>query len=367
MKRALFALAFVSALCVAATGCGGGSVAPPPRGGGGFSTPTPTASPSPTPVPIATQTPFQTQAVATLAPAAPVQGQTPAPVPVTLPAGGGVSGTMNLPTSGSAISPGTQIALQLQNTAPAGLPALQSAARRVSIVRPMASAPISVIAYLGILFSQDLVLSHAPAFTFSLPSADVPAGTAYYLALFNPNQPTLGWQVGFEGPGTVSGTSVTFTSQSTNLYFQAWTWYYLGLYASPLSAATPSPAPSVAPTLAPTAAPSSLPTSLPPPTPSPSPAPGTSPTPAPAFELVPSQLSFNGTGLTQSFSAVDFSYGGSFTATTSDAGVATVSVSGSAFTVTSVGAGTATITVSESNGKTAACAVTVTTTTIPVN
>lgn len=272
---------------------------------------------------------------------------------------------MSIATSGSAIAPGTQVATQLQNTAPASVPTLASLLRETQGVRKTAGSPaISVIAYLSILFNEDVLLSQAPSFTFALPSSDVVPGASYYLAMYNPNTPALGWQLGFEGPGTASTNSVKFTASSGSMFFQAWTAYYLGLYAAPANAATPTPAPSTAPTMAPTVAPSALPTGMPAPTPTPTAAPN--PTPSPGFEVLPNSLSFNGTGLSQTFSAIDFGYSGTYTAATSDPKVATVSVSGSTFTVTSAGAGTATITVSESNGKTAACTVTVTTTTIPI-
>jgi hypothetical protein len=217
------------------------------------------------------------------------------------------------------------------------------------------------------LFNQDVMLSKAPAFSFTVPGNDVVAGATYYLALYNPNSPSLGWQLGFEGPGTASGNTLSFTSNNSSMYFQAWTAYYLGLYAAPAKAATPTPAPSATPTQAPTVAPSALPTGMPTATPAPTPEPGTTATPAPAFKLIPSTLSFNGTGLTQTFSAIDFSYSGAYTVTSSDPKIATVTAASSnSFTVQSTGAGVATIAVSESNGKTATCIVTVTTTTIPI-
>lgn len=329
--------------------------------------PTSTATASPTPVPLPSQTPYVVQAVATLPPATPVpQGQTPAPIPVALPTGGPVTGSMSIAASGAAIAPGTRVATQLQNTAPAGVPTLASLLRTAHVSGTAQGGPaVSVITYLYILFNEDVLLSQAPSFTFSLPSSYVLPGASYYLALYNPNLPSLGWQLGFEGPGTVSGSSVAFTGGSSSIYFQAWTAYYLGLYVVPAGTSTPTPAPSTAPTMAPTVAPSALPTGMPTPTPTPSAAPN--PTPTPAFEVLPPALSFNGTGLTQTFSAIDLGYAGAYTATSSDPKVATVTVSGSTFTVTSAGAGTATITVSESNGKSATCTVTVTTTTIPIN
>ena len=367
MRQALFLIACASALGIAAVGCGGGGNVTPKPVTSATASPTPTPTPTPTPIPLPSQTPYVVQAVATLPPATPVPaGQTPAPVPVALPTGGPVSGSMDIATSGSAISPGTQIATQLTNTAPAGLPGLTTLVRtHYSSGSAQGGAAISVIAYLNVLFNEDVLLSQAPSFKFSLSSSYVFPGASYYLAMYNPNLPALGWQLGFEGPGTVTGSTVTFTGGSSSIYFQAWTSYYLGLYAVPASAATPTPAPSATPTMAPTVAPSALPTGMPTPTPTPSPAPN--PTPTPGFELVPSTLTFNGTGLTQTFSAIDFGYSGAYTATSSDSKIATVSVSGSTFTVTSAGAGTATITVSESNGKTATCTVIVTTTTIPIN
>lgn len=367
MRQALFLIACASALGIAAVGCGGGGgVTPKPVTS---ATASPTATPTATPVPIPSQTPYSVQAVATLPPATPVPaGQTPAPVPVALPTGGPVSGSISIATSGSAIPPGTQIATQLTNTAPAGVPTLAAVLRKNDAFGGIAQGgqPISVISYLNVLFNEDVLLSQAPSFDFTLSSGYVFPGANYYLALYNPNLPALGWQLGFEGPGTVSGSTVTFTGGSSSLFFQAWTSYYLGLYALPASAATPTPAPSATPTMAPTVAPSALPTGMPTPSPTPSPAPN--PTPTPGFELVPSTVSFNGTGLTQELSPIDFSYSGAYTATSSDSKVATVSVSASGvITVTSVAAGTATITVSESNGKSATCSVTVTTTTIPIN
>jgi hypothetical protein len=276
---------------------------------------------------------------------------------------------MSIATSGSAIAPGTQIAMQLQNTPPDGVLTLQSALRKPFAMTPAASSTsgISVVAYLYILFNQDVMLSQAPSFTFAVPSNDVVPGAKYFLALYNQNTPSLGWQLGFEGPGTVSGSTVSFSGGSSSMYFQAWTAYYLGLYAAPANATAPTPAPSATPTQAPTVAPSALPTGMPTPTPQPTVEPGASPTPVPAFELLPSTLTFNGTGLTQTFSAIDFSYSGNFSVVSSDPNVVTVkAASSNSFTVQSTGAGVATITVSESNGKTATCTVTVTTTTIPI-
>ncbi|HEY9180595.1 MAG TPA: hypothetical protein VIO32_07730, partial [Candidatus Baltobacteraceae bacterium] len=244
MRQALFLIAFASALGIAAVGCGGGGGSSPTPTVHPTSTATATATPTPTPVPVPSQTPYVVQAIATLPPATPVpQGQTPAPVPVALPTGGPVSGSMSIATSGSAIAAGTQVATQLQNTPPAGVPTLASLLRSPQVVRTVQSGPaVSVITYLYILFNEDVLLSQAPSFTFALPSSYVFPGANYYLAMYNPNLPSLGWQLGFEGPGTVSGSNVSFSGGSSAMYFQAWTAYYLGLYAVPAGAAAPTPA-----------------------------------------------------------------------------------------------------------------------------
>lgn len=85
-------------------------------------------------------------------------------------------------------------------------------------------------------------------------------------------------------------------------------------------------------------------------------------TPAPLV-LFPNSLTFLAAGDSQAFTATQSGYSGTFTASTSNANVATVSpASGTGnFTVTSVAAGTATITITGQGGATANVSVSITT------
>ena len=129
----------------------------------------------------------------------------------------------------------------------------------------------------------------------------------------------------------------------------------------------------------PTAPPTSTPTGTPsqaPPTGTPSPAPPTStptgtpsqapptatPTPSPgALTTSSSALSFTTLGASQTFTASESFYTGTFSATIDNPTIATFTQSGNTFTVTSKAVGTATITVRDAAGQTHAVSVTVTT------
>ncbi|HET7813270.1 MAG TPA: Ig-like domain-containing protein [Candidatus Baltobacteraceae bacterium] len=307
---------------------------------------TPIQTTTPTPVPLATQAPYQAQSVQTLAAAAPVP----------LPTGAPISGSIALPQQAT-IPANTQLAVTLQNTAPAGVPQLLDTLRRPEVrTRYTAPSNVSVVSYVSLLFTQDLSLDAAPAFSFTLPAGDALPNTRYYLAFYDAARPSLGWQLGFEGPGTLGGSVVTF-SGTQPVAFQAYAEYWFGLYAVSQTAAAPTPAPSVSPTTAPTVQPSALPTGLVTPTPS----------PAPDLTLSASQIDLLAVNATSTLAASDPNYTGTFGATSSNPNVATVSqTSPGIFTIKAIAVGTTTVTVTEANGASKTCTVTVTTTTIPV-
>lgn len=163
-----------------------------------------------------------------------------------LAAAGGYDGTLQL---GGAIQQYAQVTQTLQSGPPAG----------------GASPPPQVLVYYGLLFD-----ARVPAYTSPLPSptdppaaavtltVQVPAaiflpGVAYYAALYDPQRPSLGWQQGFAGPATVSGTSLTFNSSYT---FNRFEQYWIAIYAQ--TQGKPSPAPSVSPLLTPSPSPAAL-------------------------------------------------------------------------------------------------------------
>lgn len=325
------------ALVVTFAGCTGGLRPNPLPSGTPVSTATPTASPVPIPTtPAISVTQQASLPTVTPAPA----GQTPQPVPVPVPSSAGFSGTFSLPISGaSSIPAGTQVQTTLTNTAPNGLPTLTPAMIKrfmQSSKHTDVSGNATILLYLWLAFSAGVTTSSQPPITFTLPSAYVSSNVYYYVALYDSTRPALGWQLGFEGPGNVNGSQVTFTGNPSPFTFAPFDWYYFALYAQPETVATPSPAPTQSPTPAPT------PTATP---------------------IVLSGIQLTAIGQT---STITPSFAGPYSAFSSNGSVATASVSGSTVTITAIGAGgPATITIGSSNG-TETLQVTVTTTTIPV-
>lgn len=294
---------------------------------------------------------------------------TPAPnatsVSIAMPSTSGFSGSIGLPVQNAVIPAGTQIteSLAAPNQPPAGLPTLSFMRAGESATRQtLSTANHTVIAYLGLYFSNAVTLPSAPLMTFTVPQNTIVSGANYYLALYDPLRPQLGWQDGFEGPGAVSGSTVSFGGNGTAnpFTYAGFSFYWFALYAASASAAVPTPAPVVTPLPSP-APPSSTPTPTATATPTPTPA----PTPVPQFAVTPSTISLTAAGQTATFTASGVA---PFTISGGDANVATVSPSSGngTFTATAVGAGQTTFTVTDAMNRTATVTVTVTTTTIPI-
>jgi hypothetical protein len=300
--------------------------------------PTPAPSPTPTPVPVPSQTPFSVTQSTTLAAATPSASATP--VPLAIPTAGGYSGTVQFPVPPAGITAGTTITQTLQDTSPSGPPTLQSALRTAQGARHAEASSDTSIVYLSLTFSTTTSFDPAPSFAIVMPaSVPVTAGASYYLALYDPTNPSLGWQLDFEGPAWISGQQLNFASAQQPLTFVANDTYWFGVYAR--SAGNPTPSPDPSPTAGST--------------------PG-------AILAVPGSLSFLATGVTQTVTISQDGYAGAFCAVSNNTNVATVSTTcGTTFNVTSVGAGSTTVTVSNSLGQSITVPVGVTTTTIPIN
>lgn len=335
----------VLALTSAIAACG-----PPSRGytpAPSSPTQTPTSSPSSQPAatapPIATAAPFtasQQTALPTIT--APPAGQTPQPVPVTLPTtAAGIGGSISLPIANAASIPaGTQVQTTLTSTAPSGLPALTPLTIKRYLqargVHVDADGNSVILLYLYVAFSAGVTTATQPPITFTLPSNEIATGANYYVALYDSTRPSLGWQLGFEGPGTISASQVAFAGNPSPFTFAPFQFYYFALYAQAGSVATPSPAPTQSPTPEPT------------------------PTPTP---IVLSGIQLTAAGQTSTLTP---SFAGPYSVFSSDPSVATASASGSTVTITAVAAGgPVTITIGSANG-TETVQVTVTTTTVPV-
>jgi hypothetical protein len=229
-RNAFAAHAFAGvALFAALGGCGGGAsnsgITP-------HANPTPTAAATPPvwPSPVA----FDVKSVANLA------------ATNILPPGGGFAGTY---TTQALFLKYTQATAILTSSAPGGVSPLAVTRRAQDVL------PDQTLAYVG-LFYTFAVPSAPMTLTLQIPQTAVVNGASYYLALWDPLRPSLGWQHDFAGPvkaDTTSGVPVlTFAANAPE--FTRYEQYWLAVYMLAASAAPPTPAPSIAPI--PTPAPS---------------------------------------------------------------------------------------------------------------
>lgn len=266
--------------------CGGG--------GGGSSVPVATAS--------ATPTPGQSfSAPATLS----ESSDTAVSVGSTA-AGYSASVTLS-PASGAA-----SVETTLSANEPSGTPVLSSAQR---LARSVGGSPTGLL-YATITSNATVSFATTPSFTFTLSSgASQPIGPTY-VALDSGN----GWQF-LLGPGTTqlplggSSESFSFTAAATSFTLVQGVTYVFAFYstaATPAPTASPSPTPTPSPTASPT------------PTPSPTPSPSPTPTPLPGVQLSAStpctsgptclQFQVEGSPVVGTFTASEFGYAGTFTA-----------------------------------------------------
>ena len=178
-----------------------------------------------------------------------------ATVPVALPSDpSGAAASAALPANGS-IPPDATIAATYSSSADSTLPAL-SAGRSVNGRAVRVDSTKDVVAYLKLQFSADVSLPQAPAFTFTVPRVLPTSGVTYWLAFLDPLRTAAGWQLGFEGPATVSaattsngksGTQLAFASNGKPIAFTANETYYFVVYSVSATAATPTPVPSSVP------------------------------------------------------------------------------------------------------------------------
>jgi streptogramin lyase len=208
-------------------GCSGGS-STVPRGGGGPAT----ATPAPTAVPL------PASATASI----PVG---PAGVSASLgPVLGGYSSTITVPAASGAAA----VAVTFSATQPGGTPAVQTVKRRA---RSIGGTSVAAVAFVTMTSSATVTLGAAPSFSFTLPAGSANLGQISYVALYDPTaSPQAGWTT-FEGPGTVNGTTITFTASSASVQLTAGVTYDLVLFT--VASALPTPTPTASPTPTPVA------------------------------------------------------------------------------------------------------------------
>lgn len=246
------------------------------------------------------------------------------PLAVVLPSAAGFSPVMLLPLPQTATN--AQLTVLVSNVAPSSSPPL-SLARLAQAVRRTSALPAgaAVLLYDEIYSTATLTLPTAPGFTFAIPSAYVFGDANYYLALYDPARPSLAWQYGFEGPATVTGTSIAFAPNAAPFALTANLGYYFALYVIPQGSTQPTPAPSISPTSVPAQTPPAS-------TPTPLPAPSstgegglitiTVPTPSPVM-CTPAPVTV-AVGMTAALACAAQGYGGALSWTVADPAIASV-------------------------------------------
>ena len=242
MKRLFLLGVVLSGFLVACSA--GGSGPTPPTGGGGS-----TATPAPTPTPTASPAQSGTGSVAV---------STTASSSATLPPVGGYTGTLGFPTASVATT--VAIADQVASVGPpTGVPVLQGMLRRAPTswgqATTQSGSTNTPLVYLTLTSAANVTFSAALTFTFVLPSS---AGTGpFYLGYYS----SPSWMTA-AGPGTVTGSTVTFslTGGSSNVQLVGGQANYLALYSGGV---IPTPTPTPSPTPVPTASPTPTPTASP--------------------------------------------------------------------------------------------------------
>lgn len=155
---------------------------------------------------------------------------TPTGSTVTLPQAYGLVGTATFPSA----TTGAGTALTFAETgasAPSGLPNL--------------NAPNVPVLFFSLTPAANVAFSGFPGFSITLPSSLNISNSTFYLGFYDPKNTSAGWKLGFGGPATVSGQTVTFAPTSTAFSMTSGLTYNYVLYAVN-GGATPTPPPNTA-------------------------------------------------------------------------------------------------------------------------
>ncbi len=335
--RVLFVVAFCGIAALAACG-GGGVVTTPVAPGGTF-----------TAVPLATLPPFDVTQDAASVPVPASTGADAPAITIPLPSTAQVVNELDLSGVGADILDGTTVDEEATDALPTDAPAPDEGARGVAdaVRMTLAGTVRKHIETVSLKFSQKVVLKTRPTFVFTFASGFlIPAN--YYLQYYDTSNPFGGWIDPFEGPATVSGSTLLFVDTKNAFTFQARVKYEFDLYAIS-SRASPTPVPAT-------------------PTPLASGSATASPAPSPIFGLLsvtPTSFAFTAAGQTQTLVVSEDGYAGAFSAAVADTSIATIAAAGNGVYVVTANAnpGSSHVTVSDGHGQTVNVPFTVTITT----
>jgi hypothetical protein len=162
---------------------------------------------------------------------------------LTMPSAGGYSGTETFTNPFAPVN--ASVDQTLTNITPSGVP--QSFARAPQSTRAAQTIPPGafVLLYFQEKFDHTIQFPAAPTFSFHIPSGVVPSGSTFYVGYYDAGSGQ--WNDTFEGPITVSGTTVTFVSNGKPFTFLANVTYTFRLIYFPPGVPTPAPSASPAP------------------------------------------------------------------------------------------------------------------------
>jgi len=164
--------------------------------GGKGSTAVPPPTPSPSPTPTSGQATVTISTVnSTTATFAPIAGGDSASI-----------------TFAPGTNPAT-LAVGFTLTEPPGVPIVQNVRR---LPQRINGTGLSVLAYITVTPNTMVSFIATPSFTLTLPGSATNLGTFAYVASFDPNDPSLGWQLG-PGPAMASSNTLAFTGKPAAL------------------------------------------------------------------------------------------------------------------------------------------------------
>ncbi|HTJ28821.1 MAG TPA: hypothetical protein VMA36_21885 [Candidatus Limnocylindria bacterium] len=168
-------------------------------------------------------------------------------IPVALPTGAPVTGQLGFTAPAAGIGASVSLAETFTNAIPSSITPFSPARAPQGTRRTASLFGSQVEGYIQIVSSATLTFSATPSLTLTYPSGALPTGAQFYVAYLDPLNPSLGWQDGFAGPATQSGTTLTFAPVQHAFTLTANLPASFAVYAIAATAAGPTPAPSASP------------------------------------------------------------------------------------------------------------------------
>jgi sugar lactone lactonase YvrE len=160
---------------------------------------------------------------------------TPLPAPI------GYTSNLTVPIAQAAA--GTTVTINAATSIPSTLPVLSHGRKVASVRLPQEISTNTVIFFDSIEPSAAITVGGQISASQGFPSGVLSSGTQYYLAFYDPTQPSPAWET-ISGPVTSSdGLTLTFSGATKSFTLQANQTYGLAIFSLASATATPPPAP----------------------------------------------------------------------------------------------------------------------------